>query len=71
MPGEEDPNPWAKLIESNKKLQVLFMRASGLRDVDLQAICGVLRTNGTVKVLDISSNYDLTPNSIGEICEVL
>jgi len=71
VPGEEDPNPWAKLIESNKKLQVLFLRASGLKDSDLSSICSVLKNNGTIKVLDISSNYDLTTASLGEICEVL
>jgi len=36
--GEEEINPWAKLIESNKKLQVLFLRASGLVDADMNAI---------------------------------
>ena len=40
QPGtEEDPvgeiSPFAKLIAEGKKLQVVFMRASGLRDKDL------------------------------------
>lgn len=38
VPSEEDPNPWAKLVEAAKKLQVLFMRASGLNDLDMNAI---------------------------------
>ena len=49
----------------------MFLRASGLQDSDLSAICGVLKNNGTIKVLDISSNYDLTNASLGEISEVL
>ena len=57
---DEDVNPWAKLIESNKKLQVLFLRSSGLKDSDMVAICNVLKTNGTIKVIDFSSNYDLS-----------
>jgi len=42
-----------------------------LRDLDLSAVCGILKNNGTIKVLDISSNYELTNASLAEICEVL
>jgi len=34
-PDEGEPNHWAKLIDSCKKLQVLFMRSSGLTDADM------------------------------------
>lgn len=71
VPSEEEPNPWARLIESNKKLQVLFLRASGLQDSDMTAMCNVLKNNGTLKVIDFSSNYDLTNASIANICDVL
>ena len=59
------------MIESNKKLQVLFLRASGLTDLDMNAICGSLKVNGTLKVIDFSSNYDLASNAIENLCEVL
>lgn len=54
--------PFAKLVESCKRLQVLFLRASGLKDRDVQQICNVLKPeygpqqNKTLKVLDISYN---------------
>lgn len=35
------------------------------------AICNVLKTNGTIKVIDFSSNYDLSQAAITEICDVL
>lgn len=69
--NEETPNPWARLIESGKKLQVLFLRASGLQDSDMNAICNVLKTNGSLKVIDFSSNYSLTVNAINDIIDVL
>lgn len=68
---EDTPNPWAQLIASSKKLQVLFLRASGLKDADMNAICNVLKTNGSLKVLDFSSNYDLSVAAINDIIEVL
>lgn len=43
--GEEEQNPWGKLIDSNRKLQVLFMRSSGLNDVDVGHIVTALKTN--------------------------
>ena len=59
------------MIESNKKLQVLFLRASGLQDSDMNAMCNVLKTNGSLKVIDFSSNYSLTVNAINDIIDVL
>lgn len=67
QPGtEEDPvgeiSPFAKLIAEGKKLQVVFMRASGLRDKDLQHIALALKPdtslnmNRNLKVLDLSYN---------------
>ena len=51
-------------IDSTKKLQVLFMRASGLCDKDFEAISNSLKNNSTLKVVDVSSNRDLTPDAI-------
>lgn len=65
-PTEEDPigeiSPYAKLIAEGKKLQVVFFRASGLRDKDLQHIALALKPdtnlnmNRNLKVLDLSYN---------------
>ncbi len=49
-------------MQDAKKLQVLFLRHSGLNDKDLKQICHLLRAesgalqNKTLKVLDISYN---------------
>lgn len=62
QPAEDEPSLFAKLISDAKKLQVLFLRASGLNDKDLKAICHVLKPeaglqmNRNLKVLDISYN---------------
>lgn len=66
QPTEEEPNeeisPFAKLISEGKKLQVVFFRASGLRDKDLQHIILALKPdtsvpmNRNLKVLDLSYN---------------
>jgi len=62
---EEEPaeqSPFARLVESCKRLQVIFLRASGLQDNDLKQICNVLKPdygeghNKTLKVLDVSYN---------------
>ena len=62
---EEEPEEislFAKLISEAKKLQVIFMRASGLGDKDLQQICMALKPdtglamNRNLKVLDLSYN---------------
>ena len=65
-PAEEDPtgeiSPFAKLISEGKKLQVVFLRASGLRDQDLKHITLALKPdtclsfNRNLKVLDLSYN---------------
>ena len=65
-PTEEDPQEdislFAKLISEGKKLQVVFLRASGLRDKDLQHIMMALKPdtslqmNRNLKVLDLSYN---------------
>ncbi len=57
-------------IEGTKKLSVIFLRASGLTDNDVHYISNFLKTNTTVKILDISSNPKLTSNSITSICEI-
>lgn len=57
--GDDDVNPWAKLVETSKKLQVLFLRANKLTDNDFCAMSTHLKANSTIKVLDVSSNPDL------------
>ena len=53
---------FARLVSEAKKLQVLFLRASGLKDKDLRDICYVLKPdagpamNKALKVLDVSYN---------------
>lgn len=37
----------------------------------MNAMCNVLKTNGTLKVIDFSSNYDLTNTAICDIVDVL
>lgn len=55
-------SPFASLIRDSKKLQVLFLRHSGLVDADLQQICKMLSSeagplqNKTLKVIDLSHN---------------
>jgi hypothetical protein len=61
---EDEQNPWSKLIESSKKLQVLFIRANCLSDSDLTAITKSMTTNSSIKVIDISSNRDFTQKCI-------
>jgi Ran GTPase-activating protein (RanGAP) involved in mRNA processing and transport len=59
---DDEPSLFAKLISEAKKLQVCFLRASGLTDKDLKQICHVLKPesgaamNRNLKVLDISYN---------------
>lgn len=60
VPAADEANPWSKLIETTRKLQVLFLRASGLTDKDFRAIATSLKGHATLKVLDVSSNRDLT-----------
>jgi len=40
------------------------MRASGLNDKDFEAIGNSLKNNHTLKVVDVSSNRDLTPDFV-------
>lgn len=64
--SDADPDgevsPFAKLISEGKKLQVVFFRASGLRDRDLKHIALALKPdtslpiNRNLKVLDVSYN---------------
>lgn len=68
---EEKPNLWSKLIEANKKLQVLFLRASGLTDIDLSHISSIMKVNTTIKVLDVSSNIGLSAPSVDGLIELL
>jgi len=69
---EEEQNPWSKLIESCKKLQVLFVRANCLTDDDLKAITKSMTHNNSIKVIDISSNRDFTPEVISSsLAEIL
>lgn len=58
-------------IDSTKKLQVLFLRASGLTDVDMKHICASLKNNSTIKVLDISSNPNLEGDYIAQIQDAM
>ena len=67
MPPTEEDQPeeislFAKLISEGKKLQVVFFRASGLKDIDLRHIMLALKPdtslpmNRNLKVLDLSYN---------------
>ena len=67
QPSTDDDQPeeislFAKLISEGKKLQVVFLRASGLKDKDLQHMMLALKPdtnlpmNRNLKVLDISYN---------------
>jgi len=53
---------FARLISEGKKLQVVFLRASGLKDIDLKHIMLALKPdtqlamNRNLKVLDLSYN---------------
>jgi hypothetical protein len=58
-------------IESCKKLQVLFIRANKLSDFDLQCITKALKINHTLKVIDFSSNTDLTGTAVTNFFDVL
>lgn len=58
-------------METSKKLQVLFLRANKLTDTDFVAMSGPLKNNTTIKVLDISSNPDLTSKSLEALAEIL
>ncbi len=59
---ETQMSPFAQLVRDAKKLQVLFLRHSGLTDHDLVQICRALSNeagamqNKTLKVLDVSHN---------------
>lgn len=74
-----EPSLWASLVEKAKKVQVLFLRHSGLTDVDLKAICALLKPeagplqNKALKVLDISYNHfdaGVLGQEISEVLEV-
>lgn len=76
---EKVPSLWASLVEKAKKVQVLFLRHSGLCDTDLKQICAMLKPdvgpvyNKSLKVLDISyNNFDngLLASEISEVLEV-
>ena len=60
--GSGEVSQWAKLVSDAKKLQVLFLRCSGLGDRDLQQIMLALKPdtslamNRNLKVLDLSYN---------------
>lgn len=60
--GQEEISLFAKIISEGKKLQVVFMRASGLNDKDLHHIVQALKPdtslamNRNLKVLDLSYN---------------
>lgn len=59
---QEEISLFAKLISEGKKLQVVFLRASGLKDIDLKHIIQALKPdtnlpmNRNLKVLDLSYN---------------
>lgn len=57
-------------IDSCKKLQVLFLRASGLTDIDVQHISESLKSS-SIKVLDISSNPNLDREYVDWLCEAM
>jgi hypothetical protein len=42
-PEEDEPSIWGTLVEKAKKLQVLFLRHSGLTDFDIKAIFHLLK----------------------------
>ena len=58
----EEMSLFARLISEGKKLQVVFLRASGLKDIDLKHIMLALKPdtqlamNRNLKVLDLSYN---------------
>lgn len=62
QPADDEPSLWGNLVEKAKKVQVMFLRHSGLVDHDLKAICGLMKPdagptqNKSLKVLDISYN---------------
>jgi len=58
-------------IETSKKLQVLFLRANKLTDADFVAMSGPLKNNTTIKVLDISSNQELSSKSLEALADIL
>lgn len=66
---------YAKLVQDAKKLQVLFLRANGLKDRDLNQICHILKPdagalmNKTLKVLDVSYN-DFSCEAVREFSSV-
>ena len=43
----------------------MFIRADGLTDTDLNAISHSMKSNGSIRVIDISSNRDLSSACIG------
>ena len=47
------------------------MRASGLTDKDMEHICASLKTNNTIKVLDISSNPNLEREYLDWIADAM
>lgn len=69
--ADEDVNPWAKLVETSKKLQVLFLRANKLTDNDFCAMSTHLKVNNTIKVLDVSSNPDLGKKSLDALADIM
>lgn len=52
-------------------MQVLFVRACRLSDNDLEAIKNSLKANTSIKVIDISSNTDLSGEAVSKMGEVL
>ena len=68
-PEEEEPSLWGNLISESKRVQVVFLRHSGLVDRDLKAICHNLKPeagaqqNKNIKVLDLSYN-DFEPQVV-------
>jgi hypothetical protein len=47
------------------------MRCSGLTDADMAQICVSLKTNSSIKVLDISSNKNLSVEATYGMCDVM
>lgn len=47
------------------------MRASGLKDADVAQLCVSLKTNSSIKVLDISANKDLSVETTYAIIDVM
>ena len=75
--AEDEQSLFAKLIQNNTKLQVLFLRADGIDDDIMKEICDAMKgdaqgvvTNKTLKVLDVSYNK-ITSKSIEYIAEML